>query len=62
MIKSEIPELKTVNLALWIKNLTSKSAKENFYSETSSYSLKALELSNQEFNEIHWVLATKRAP
>lgn len=62
MIKSGIPELKTVNLALWVKNLTSKSAVESSYSETSSYSLKAHKLSHQEFNEIHWVLAMKDAP
>lgn len=41
--------------------MTSKSAMESFYSETSSYSLKAMESSNKEFNEIHWILAMKDA-
>lgn len=47
------PELTTVNLIQWVKKMTSKSAMESFYLETLSYSLKVLELSNQEFNEIH---------
>lgn len=47
------PVLNTINLIQWVKKMTSKSAMESFYLETLSYSLKILQLSNQEFNEIH---------
>lgn len=47
------PVLNTLNLIQWVKKMTSKSAMESFYLETLSYSLKILQLSNQEFNEIH---------
>lgn len=56
------PVLNTINLIQWVKKMTSKSAMESFYLETLSYSLKILQLSNQEFNEIHWILVMKDAP
>lgn len=56
------PVLNTLNLIQWVKKMTSKSAMESFYLETLSYSLKILQLSNQEFNEIHWILVMKDAP